>query len=427
MIREQIYWHETISMPSNEDTLALPQRADVAVIGGGITGLSAALALARRGARVVVLEAHSMGWGASSRNGGMVLTGLKLGMSTVADRYGLETARLLWNCSLDAIRAVEQTIRNERIECGFARNGHLLVASKPAHYAALEQEASHMEKVFHHTLRLVPASDLRAEIGSDAFHGGLVDEVSGGLNPAQYVAGLARAAAGAGAALYPGTPATRLHHRSGGFKIDTPRGSLDAQRILVATAGYTGTATPALRRRIVPIGSFIIATERLREDVLRALDPMQRMIFDSRHYLHYWRTWDGRMIFGGRAAFFPETASSTRRSAEILRRDLVAIFPQLRGARIEFAWGGTLDFAFDTMPHVGEMDGMVYCIGYAGHGVALGTYLGQTAAEAMLSGSIREHPFNLKPFRGAPLGLYNGTPWFLPLAGLWYRIRDLVE
>jgi glycine/D-amino acid oxidase-like deaminating enzyme len=151
------------------------------------------------------------------------------------------------------------------------------------------------------------------------------------------------------------------------------------------------------------------------------------MIFDYKHYLNYFRLWDHRLIFGGRAAFFPETSGTIRRSADILQREMVNVYPQLKDVRVEYAWGGTLDFAFDMMPHVGEMDGIYYSLGYAGHGVAMATYLGKTVAEAMLKGNIKEHPFAAFDFPSAPLGLYTGFPWFLPLAGAWHKILDWVE
>lgn len=427
MLQEQIYWHQTVTMPASVPPSPLPAKVDVAVIGGGFTGLSAAFALARRGVRVAVLETHGMGWGASSRNGGMVLSGLKLGMQTIARRYGMDLARSLWRCSLDSIDLVEQLVGEEHIECGFSRTGHLMAASKPAHFAGLEAEAEYLDANFSHRVRLVPRSEQRTEIGSDAFFGGLVDEVSAGLNPAQYVVGLAQAAERAGAILCPGSQVLSVQRSPGGFDLQTAAGPLQAQRVFVATAGYTGSPTPALRRKIIPIGSFIIATEQLRPDVIQNLFPTGRMIFDSKHYLHYFRACDNRVIFGGRAAFFPEDSSTIRRSAAILRQDMLRVFPRLAEARVEYAWGGTLDFAFDTMAHVGELDGLAYALGFAGHGVALGTYLGKTAAEGMLDGTLRHHPFGAHPFRSAPLGLYDGRPWFLPLAGLWYRILDLIE
>ncbi len=443
MLKQTIFWRETVTMPAGDSSSPLPDRVDVAVIGSGLTGLSAARTLAKRGARVVVLEAETIGWGASSRNGGMVLTGLKLPMQTIIKRYGRELAKRLFQCSLDSIDTVEQIVREENIDCGFARTGHLLAANKPKHFDALKDEVEFMAKEFSHTVRLVPPGDMQSEIGSKAFHGALVDEASAGLNPAQFVAGLARAAENAGATLHArarvikiGRPSTagleehsplRSGRRSKRFVVETERGTSEAESVLVATSGYTGKATKSLQKKIIPIGSYIIATEKLPDDLARELSPKNRMIFDYKHYLNYFRLWDGRMIFGGRAAFFPETENTITRSAEILRREMVTVYPQLRDAKVEYAWGGTLDFAFDMMTHVGEEAGLFYALGYAGHGVAMGTYLGKTVAEAMLDGNIREHPFAQFNFPSAPLGLYDGRPWFLPFAGAWHKLLDWVE
>lgn len=422
------YWLTTAQMPGEENTITpLPEKVDVAVIGGGYTGLSAARTLAKEGAHVVVLEAESIGWGASSRNGGMVLTGLKLPMQTVLKRYGRDLARQLFQCSLDSVSLVEEIVREENIDCGFARTGHLLTANKPQHYEALKGEVEFMAKEFNHNVRLVPPRELKNEIGSAVYYGGLVDEVSGGLNPAQYVAGLARAAEQAGARLHARARVNRLERRGMRFFVETERGALSAESIFVATAGYTGNVTKRLQRKVIPIGSFIIATEQLPDKLARELSPNNRMIFDFKHYLNYFRLWENRLIFGGRAAFFPETANTIQRSAEILRREMVQVFPQLRDVKVEYAWGGTLDFAFDMMTHVGEENGVYYSLGYAGHGVAMGAYLGKTVAEAMLKGNIGEHPFAQFKFPGAPLGLYNGFPWFLPLAGAWYKFLDWIE
>jgi glycine/D-amino acid oxidase-like deaminating enzyme len=254
-----------------------------------------------------------------------------------------------------------------------------------------------------------------------------VDEVSAGVNPAQFVVGLACAAERAGAMLHARARVTRLERRGAGFIIETERGQLSAESVLVATSGYTGRVTQSLQRRLIPIGSFIIATEPLSDEFAHELSPKNRMIFDYKHYLNYFRLWDRRMIFGGRAAFFPENGNTISRSAEILRREMVSVYPQLRDAKVKYAWGGTLDFAFDMMTHVGEMEGMYYSLGYAGHGVAMGTHLGRTVAETMLKGNIRDHPFAAFDFPGAPLGTYDGRPWFLPLAGLWHKILDWVE
>jgi len=430
-LKQKSFWSDTVAESSGGNPIPLPERADVAIIGAGFTGLSAARTLAKRGARVAVLESESVGWGASSRNGGMVLSGLKLPITTVRDKYGLERSRRMYAASLASIDCVEQIVHEEGIDCDFARCGHLEVACKPAHFEDFRRSAEVLAREYDHEVRIVPRDRLSAEIGSEIYHGGLVDESSAGVNPARYVAGLGRAAAKAGAVVCERTCVESISAEANGgvngFRLGTARGAVWAHDVIVATSGYTGRATPALRKRIIPIGSYIIATEPLSEEVARRLSPQNRMIYDSRNFLYYYRlTPDRRMLFGGRAAFFPETPNSIARSAEILRRGMVSVYPALADARIEYAWGGTLDFTFDMLPHAGKLGGLHYAMGYAGHGVAMATYLGMKLAEA-LCGDGDENPFTGLPFPGAPLGLYNGTPWFLPFAGAWYKILDWVQ
>jgi glycine/D-amino acid oxidase-like deaminating enzyme len=426
-LKEKVFWHDTVEMPTSEHLNNLPSKVDLVVIGGGIPGLSAARQLAKRGVRVAVLDSETIGWGASSRNGGMALTGLKLDAEVVEGRYGHDLTRQLFEDSIASLATVEQIISQDHIDCGFARTGHLLVANKPAHYEALLHEADWYTRNFNHVTRPIPRVEQSSEIGSQVYFGGLVDETSAGLNPAQYVAGLAKSAERAGAVLCPKARVTRIARITGGYKLLTPRGELLANQVLVTTGGYTGAATPILRRRIIPIGSYIIATQPLPENLAHQLIPHNRMVFDYKHYLNYYRlSADNRMVFGGRAAFFPETSSTIRSSAEILRREMIHVFPQLIETQVEYAWGGTLDFAFDQMPHAGQLEGIYYSLGFAGHGVALGTHLGLRMANAILDGTVKELPYNAYTFPTAPLGLYNGRPWFLPLIGLWHRILDWI-
>ena len=418
-------------MPKSDPAQPLFESAEVAVIGAGFTGLSAARTLAKKGAKVAVLEAETVGWGASSRNGGMVLTGLKLGVNKLISMYGRDRTQRMYAASLASIDCVERLVREENIACDFSRCGHLEVACKQKHFDAYARQVEVIARECNHHLRIVPRHELETEIGSSIYYGGMVDEVSAGLNPAQYVAGLAQAAIRAGASIFENTCVERAESevRQGapGWRLTTSRGAFWARHVLVATSGYTGPATPALRKKIIPIGSYIIATEVLSEALARELSPRNRMIYDSKNYLYYYRlTPDRRMLFGGRAAFFPETESSIRQSAEILRRGMIDVYPQLREIKVDYVWGGTLDFAFDIMPHAGQMDGIYYALGYAGHGVAMATWQGQKMAE-LIAGEKPDNPFVGIPFPGAPLGLYNGRPWFLPFAGMYYKFLDWVS
>jgi len=438
--REYNYWLTTAEFPETESR-PLPDRVDVAVIGAGFTGLSAARTLAKRGAKVAVLESETIGWGASSRNGGMVLTGMKLGVNQLISMYGRELTRRMYAASLESIDCVEQIVREEAIDCDFSRCGHLEVACKQKHFEDYSRQAEVIAREFNHQLRVVQRNELSSEIGSVIYYGGMVDEVSAGLNPARYVAGLGRAAMKAGAEIFEHSRVESMQRKSrqgkAGWNITTSRGALWAREVFVGTSGYTGQVTPALQKRIIPIGSFIITTGILPEKLASEFSPRNRMIYDSKNYLYYYRlTPDRRMLFGGRAAFFPENDQTIRRSAEILRRGMIDVYPQLRDAKVEYVWGGTLDFAFDIMPHAGQIDGMYYAVGYAGHGVAMATYQGQKMAELIAgvkpageksAGDKPGNPFVGIRFPGAPLGLYHGRTWFLPFAGMWYKFLDWVS
>jgi glycine/D-amino acid oxidase-like deaminating enzyme len=425
------YWLTTVEMPPTDPSSHLPERVDVAVVGAGFTGLSAARTLASGGATVAVLESETIGWGASSRNGGMVLTGLKVGVNQLVAKYGRDRTRKMYAASIDSIACVEKIVSEEDIECDFSRCGHLEVACKQKHFDDYARQAEVIAKEFGHNLRVVERGQLSEEIGSALYFGGMVDEISAGVNPARYVAGLARGAQRAGAQIFEGARVQTIESESNqgapGWRLSTSRGRLWARDVMIATSGYTGKATPALQKKIIPIGSYIIATDVLPEALARELSPRNRMIFDSKNYLYYYRlTPDRRMLFGGRAAFFPETQDTIRDSADILRRGMIDVYPQLRDAKVDYVWGGTLDFAFDIMPHAGRIDGMYYALGYAGHGVAMATWQGQKMAE-MIAGGMPDNPFVGISFPGAPLGLYNGNPWFLPFAGAWYKFLDWVS
>jgi glycine/D-amino acid oxidase-like deaminating enzyme len=429
--KEQNYWSETVVAPPHPSAIDLPESVEVAVVGGGFTGLSAARALAKRGVQVALLEAENLGWGASSRNGGMVLTGLKLPVPTLIKRYGKQAVQRMHAVSLESIDCVEEIIREENIECDFSRCGHLEVAVKQAHFDGFAKSATLIQREFNHQVRIIQRSELSEEIGSSIYFGGLVDEKSAGLNPARYVAGLALAAQRAGAHLYENARVERVERETSSgarrFRVHTAKGTLAAREVLLASGAYTTGATPSLRRKIIPIGSYIIATERLPDALARELSPRYRMIYDSKHFLYYYRlTPDNRMLFGGRAAFFPANENTVRQSTEILRRGMIAVYPQLRETKVEYVWGGTLDFAFDVMPHAGKLEDLYFAVGYAGHGVAAATWLG-TKLAGVICGEPSDIPFDGIKFPSAPVGLRSGNTWALPLAGAYYKLLDWLK
>jgi len=424
--KASVYWWDTAPALPAYTARPLPPRVDAVVIGGGYTGLSAARQLAKSGASVAVLEKETIGWGASSRNGGQVLTGLKLGVQTLIARYGLPTAKRLYASTTQSIQFVEDLIAKERIECEFVRCGNIDAASKSKHFEGFKRTQELLAREFDCHFQIVPRAEQRREIGTDAYYGLMVDPHSARLNPTQYVRGLARAAERAGATFLEKTPARAIERSGSRFKVETGRGTIEAGAVLVATNGYTDAALPALRRRVIPIGSYIIATEPLRSDIADRLLPNRRVVSDSKNFLHYYRlSSDNRLLFGGRAAFVPPTADSDRQSAEILRRDMLHIFPELSDVRVEYVWSGNVCFTLDRLPHAGRFEnGVYYAAGYAGHGVAMATYLGAKMADVML-GRDDQNPFRAMKFRAIPL--YDGRPWFLPLVALGYKFLDRIQ
>jgi glycine/D-amino acid oxidase-like deaminating enzyme len=416
---ERCLWADTAPPPA-EAAGALPERTDVAVIGGGYTGLAAALALARRGAEVVLLERETLGWGASGRNGGFVLPGYKVEIEALARRLGLAEARRLFALSVEAVRALESLIAAEAIDCRYVRCGTVVLAARERHLGGLERSRRFLRDALGHETELLGPGDVRAEIGSARYHGGLLDPLAGAVQPAALVRGLAAAAGRAGAQLVERTDVQGVRRARAGFEVDTSRGTVLARDVLVATNGYSGPGVPAIRRRVVPVGSYLIATAPLEPPLAARLVPRGRVLSDTKNLLYYFRlSPDGRMVFGGRAAFTPTPVPS---AARVLARGMLEVFPELAGTPVEYAWGGNVAFTLDQMPHAGRLDGMHYALGYGGHGVAMATWLGARLGDAMAGAG--EIPRFAAPFRAVPF--YGGTPWFLPLVGGYYRVRDWV-
>lgn len=414
------FWQATMPARPDRSGRPLPDSADVVVIGGGYAGINAARELARRGVKVTLVEANTLGWGASTRNGGIVHAGYKWGPRELIKRYGEESGRALYRETLDGYQTVKRLIAEEAIDCDFREVGHLELAYAPSHVEDLHHAAESLALMGVDSA-FVPRERIREEIGSDAYFAALVVDGSGLIHPGRYFAGLAAAADRSGADLHEGTRARAIRRQADGrFVVETDRGAILAGDVFVATNGYTDGVVPSLRRRIIPIGSYIIASEPLPEELARELSPKGRSFFDTKHFLYYWHiSADRRMIFGGRASFMP---TSIDRTAAILHKGLLEVHPQLAGYRIDYAWGGNVGFTFDRMPHIGRTkNGVAYALGCCGTGVALMTQLG-TQAGAWLAGGeapvLARLPFPLVP---AP---YEGRPWFMPFVGEWYRFKD---
>lgn len=417
------WWWEAAE-PVAGPPMDLPDEAEVAIIGGGYTGLSAALTLARLGHRPVVLDMEPIGYGASSRNGGMVSGALKIASDDLAARLGRERADRLVHEAAGSLGFIEETIAREGIECHYTRSGRFVAAWSRRHWEGMAARADWLAEVTGGKVRMVPPERAREELGSDHYRGGMVVEAAGALHPALYVQGLARAAARAGAALIDRTRVTSIARERDTFRLTTDRGVLAARAVLAATNGYTTEATPWLARRLIPVGSYIIATEELPAETIVRLFPTRRMISDSRRVLNYFRpdpTFT-RVLWGGRASFGP---TSPEEAAPVLHGFMTTVFPELRDVRITHSWTGNVAFTFDFLPHVGVHEGMHYAVGCQGSGVAMQTWLGHRIALKIAGAANSGTAFDDMPFPTMPL--YAGRPWFLPLVGAYYRARDRLD
>lgn len=413
------FWTDGLSRQANFSS-SLPSKVDVAIVGGGFTGLNAARVLAKSGATVAVLERHTMGWGASSRNGGLATTGIKRSITAIFKRYGSALGKEFWQASLDAIDLIGEIVADEQLACDFARPGHLVLAWKESHFQNMLQRVEWYKENLGYTVHPVGRADLRGEIGTDVYYGGLVDEYSASVNPAKYVMELARAVARHGAHLCEETAVTDLEPQPSGFNVHTGQGVLEAKEVIIATNGYTDLLVPQLKPKIFPVGSYIIVTEPLPPDLQRSISPNGRVFYDSKWFLNYFRlTPDGRMLFGGRNDL--STDLDLVESAKRLKRQMLHVFPELEEVPLTHTWTGQLGLTFDLMPHIGRVNGVHYAFGYGGHGVSIATYLGSEIG-LLLSGQKSRSPFAEIPHQ--TMFFYRKQPWFLPFAATYYRALD---
>ena len=415
------YWRETAPRFSGDGPVE--GEVDVAVVGGGFTGLSAARTLAKAGASVMVLEAREVGYGGSGRNGGHLNNGLAHGYSAAKKHLGSDRAKALYKAFDAGVDYIESLVAEEGIDCDFRRSGKLKLASKPAHFEAIARDFEAIHAEVDADTALLRASELAPEIGSRKFHGAMLYKKSGMMHMGRFAAGLAEAAVRRGARVCDNAPVMRRWKQQGRWRLETPRGTVAAEQVLLATNAYTSGPFGYFRRRIVPVGSFVVATRPLSKQEIAATMPGDRTCVTSLNVGSYFRlSPDQRLIFGGRARFSARTDTrSDARSGEVLRAALAEIFPHLRGVEIEYCWGGLVGMTSDRFPRAGEADGVHFAMGYSGHGAQLSPLLGAQMAEAMLGGAPK-HPLNGLSWPAIP-GHF-GRPWFLPVVGAYYRLLD---
>jgi gamma-glutamylputrescine oxidase len=411
------------AVPEHREALRGDAQADVAVVGGGIAGCSAALHLAKRGYSVALLEARSVGYGASGRSGGQTIFGLAASQQALAAQVGRDEARRLFDLSIEALDLTQSLIREYAIDCDY-HAGHVHVAVKPRHLQELDAWARELHEEYgYRSAHLLNRHELEAHVRSERYLGGLLDTRSGHLHPLKYTQGLARAAEAAGARIFEQT--TALSFAEGAeVSVHTERGMVRCRHLVLCANAYVGMLSPRLARRILGVGTYIIATRPMDEARARALLPSDAAIADLNWILDYFRlSADRRLLFGGRVSY---SALQPPRLAESMHRRLARIFPQAADLEVEYAWGGYLDITMSRAPDFGRLaPNIFYLQGFSGHGMSLTALAGKLVAEAVSGTAERFDVFARLPHRDFPGGALLRRP-SLVLAMLYYRVKDLL-
>jgi gamma-glutamylputrescine oxidase len=395
----------------------------VAVVGGGIAGCSAALHLAQRGYRVVLLEGRFLGYGASGRSGGQAIFGLAAGQATLRSQVGREDARRLFDFSIEALDLTGSLIRDFSIDCDYQPN-HLHVASKPRQVRELQEWAEELHQEYGYTsARFVDGAELPRHIVSPRYLAGLIDPRSGHLHPLKFTLGLARAAENAGAVIFENSP-VQSFEEGAAVRVHTAHGTVRCANLVLCANAYIGALAPTLSRRILGVGTYIIASEPLGRERAQALLPDNAAVADINWILDYFRlSSDDRLLFGGRVSY---SSVQPPQLAEGMRRRMVRVFPSLKDVKVGYAWGGYLDITMSRAPNFGRLaPNVFYLQGFSGHGITLTGLAGKLVAEAVAGTAERFDVFARIPHRDFPGGPLFRRP-SLMLAMLYYRLRDLL-
>ena len=414
------YWWEAAAPSTLPDTV-LEQTCDVAIIGAGYAGLSAALVLARAGRSVQVFDKQRPGEGASTRNGGLASGNIHMSFGQMIETMGLEMALRIYDEGKTARQGLADFLETENINCDYQPVGRFVGAMKASHYDAQGREADLLNKHLNVGAEMVPKSEQHREIGSDLYHGGMARPDLAGLHPAKFHAGILELVINAGAVVHGETQVSGHRPHGSGIEIDTSRGRVKAGHLVVATNGYTDDVDPWLRRRLIPVSSRIIATEPLDPKVMDRLIPTRRMLGETRQLFHYFRpSPDGtRILIGGREGAW---GGGEKKIAEGLRCDLVEIFPDLANVSLSHTWNGFVAFNRDFLPRMFEHNGVHYATGFCGSGVVWAWWIGSKLGFKLIGDEKADTVFSAPPPKAVPF--YSGNPWFLPAALLWYEMKD---
>lgn len=416
------YYDATATRTERQPSLHGEVDCDVAIVGGGLAGLSAAIELADRGYRVALLEARRLGWGASGRNGGQALAGLACDPSVIEDQLGIDAARRVWATTIEALDLIGERCRRFGIECDW-QPGFLNLAVNARKARELQAWQARMQQHYGYDTRWIAAHELPQWIDSPRFHSGLHDARSGHLHPLKYTLGLARAAQSLGVQLFENSPVTALVPGARA-QVHTAHGMVRADHVLLAGNVYLQDLAPTLKRRIMPVGTYIVASEPLDPALLRSLIPSRSAVCDTNFVLDYFRpTADHRMLYGGRVSY---STTTPPRLAPSMQARMARSFPALANARIDHAWGGFVDISMNRAPDFGRLQANVYYLqGFSGHGLALTGLAGRLVAEAIAGQAERFDLFARLRHRPFPGGELLRTP-ALVLAMAYYRLRDLL-
>ena len=418
--KDSPYWWDRTQRPILED-IEIPRKVDVAIIGSGYTGLHAAIQTVRNGRETLVLEAEQAGWGGSSRNGGQVSTSIKPNFTELSQRFGNEHARAILQEGTNALEWIGRFVQEEGIDCDFLKVGRFHGAHTYSQYQILKSNLEQNPQNYEKGTQLVPPDKLHEEISSDFYHGGLLYPNHASLDPALYHQRLLECALESGAKIKDRCSVRRIERKPEGFLLHTDSGDVQASKVAIGTSGYTGSVTPWHQRRVIPIGSYIIATEELEEGLVDHLIPKNRIITDTRKLVVYYRASPDRkrILFGGRVSL---KETDPNKSFAPLHSKLIEIFPQLSQAKVSHSWMGFVGFSFDHLPHTGVHEDIYYSMGYCGSGVSLSSYLGAKMGQRIAGLPEGKTALDDLPFSTRPL--YYGNPWFLAPSILFYKFKD---